>query len=139
MLEAKKLGFKVGVHTSGAYPKRLIKILPLVDWVGFDIKAPSDLVDKITNREGSEKLTSESLEIILEQRKNRINSENPLDVQFRTTVDPTVISKSEVERLESELLEIGIDNLVLQEVRTIGAPKEYAEKLLKINQAKLSD
>ena len=41
MAEVKELGFKVGLHTGGAYPKRLANLLNrgLVDWVGLDIKA----------------------------------------------------------------------------------------------------
>ena len=34
------LGFAIGLHTSGAYPRRLARVLPKVDWVGIDVKAP---------------------------------------------------------------------------------------------------
>ncbi|KOR27522.1 hypothetical protein TI03_06720, partial [Achromatium sp. WMS1] len=37
--QVKALNYQVGVHTAGSNPKRLRQILPLVDWVGFDIKA----------------------------------------------------------------------------------------------------
>lgn len=33
-------GFEVALHTSGVYPERLAKVLPLIEWVGLDIKAP---------------------------------------------------------------------------------------------------
>ena len=33
-------GFKIGLHTGGAYPRRLRIVLPLIDWVGIDVKAP---------------------------------------------------------------------------------------------------
>lgn len=38
---AKQLGFQVGLHTGGAYPRRLAALLAqnLVDWIGLDIKA----------------------------------------------------------------------------------------------------
>ena len=36
------LGFKVGLHTGGAYARRLADVLPQVDWIGFDVKAPRD-------------------------------------------------------------------------------------------------
>lgn len=38
---AKALGFQVGLHTGGAYPRRLAELLEhgLVDWIGLDIKA----------------------------------------------------------------------------------------------------
>jgi anaerobic ribonucleoside-triphosphate reductase activating protein len=40
MRAAKQMGFRVGLHTAGIYPRRLETLLPLTDWVGMDIKAP---------------------------------------------------------------------------------------------------
>ncbi|MDD5304810.1 MAG: anaerobic ribonucleoside-triphosphate reductase activating protein, partial [Elusimicrobia bacterium] len=37
MREVKAMGFKIGLHTGGAYPERLVALLPLIDWVGLDI------------------------------------------------------------------------------------------------------
>lgn len=37
--QVRQLGFAVGLHTAGAYPARLERLLPSVDWVGLDIKA----------------------------------------------------------------------------------------------------
>nr|NLD41558.1 anaerobic ribonucleoside-triphosphate reductase activating protein [Actinomycetales bacterium] len=43
MAEVREMGFEVALHTAGAYPRRLAEVLPLVDWVGLDIKAlPED-------------------------------------------------------------------------------------------------
>ncbi len=39
MERAHTLGFQCGLHTMGAYPTLLRPLLPLIDWVGFDIKA----------------------------------------------------------------------------------------------------
>ncbi len=36
------LGFQTGLHTAGIVPHTLRAVLPLVDWVGLDIKAPFD-------------------------------------------------------------------------------------------------
>ena len=36
------LGFKVGLHSAGAYPGLLARVLPHVDWIGLDIKALPD-------------------------------------------------------------------------------------------------
>ena len=33
-------GFKIGLHTGGAYPRRLAALFRHVDWIGFDVKAP---------------------------------------------------------------------------------------------------
>ncbi|MEW8662881.1 MAG: anaerobic ribonucleoside-triphosphate reductase activating protein [Candidatus Thiodiazotropha sp.] len=37
--EVKAMGYLIGLHTAGIYPERLQRLLPLVDWVGLDIKA----------------------------------------------------------------------------------------------------
>ncbi|GHT80811.1 anaerobic ribonucleoside-triphosphate reductase activating protein [Actinomycetota bacterium] len=121
--------FKIGLHTGGAYPKTLQRILHDVDWIGFDIKAPLGLYDKITNILGSEQIATHSLGMILEEQEFRKNTDRPLSITFRTTVDQTVMSEDDVKRLQSQLKEKGIDNLVLQEVRTLGAPEDYATKL----------
>lgn len=46
--QIKELGFKVGLHTAGAYPRRVEQLLEAqaLDWVGLDIKAlPEDYAD----------------------------------------------------------------------------------------------
>jgi pyruvate formate lyase activating enzyme len=39
LAEIKSMGFHVGMHTAGIYPRRFEQLLPLLDWVGLDIKA----------------------------------------------------------------------------------------------------
>ncbi len=51
--EVRALGFKIGLHTSGAYPERLRRLLPLLDWVGLDIKSLPEGYDEITGVKGS--------------------------------------------------------------------------------------
>ena len=48
--DVRELGFQVGLHTGGQFPTRLARVLPQVDWVGFDVKAPWDDYDRITRR-----------------------------------------------------------------------------------------
>ena len=38
----REMGFGVGLHTAGAYPRALAKTLPHTDWVGIDVKAMPD-------------------------------------------------------------------------------------------------
>ncbi len=38
----REMGFGVGLHTAGAYPRALVKTLPHTDWVGIDVKAMPD-------------------------------------------------------------------------------------------------
>ncbi len=37
---ARSLGFRIGLHTAGILPERFAPLLPWIDWVGFDVKAP---------------------------------------------------------------------------------------------------
>ena len=50
----KEMGFLVGLHTSGCIYNNFIKILPLIDWVGFDIKQVFNKYSEITQITNSE-------------------------------------------------------------------------------------
>jgi len=53
MGEVRNLGFMVGLHTAGSNVQRLRQVLPLVDWVGLDIKAPAVRYREITGARGA--------------------------------------------------------------------------------------
>lgn len=46
--EVRALGFGIGLHTAGMYPRRLAEVLPWVDWVGMDVKATQQNYDIVT-------------------------------------------------------------------------------------------
>ena len=110
-------GYGVGLHTGGAYPTRLAAILPLVDWVGLDIKAMPDQFDAITRTRGGALPAFRSLDLVLE---------SGVDVQVRTTVDPTVMGEDDVARLTVHLAERGVGEHVIQTVRAEGPPDTEA-------------
>jgi anaerobic ribonucleoside-triphosphate reductase activating protein len=63
---ARGLGYQVGLHTAGIHPRRLRRVLPLVSWVGLDIKAPFDArYDAITQLRGSWRAASAALDAVL--------------------------------------------------------------------------
>lgn len=64
--QVRGLGFKVGLHTAGPYPERLRRILPLVDWVGLDIKALPEDYPEVTGVQGSGARAWASLELLLD-------------------------------------------------------------------------
>jgi pyruvate-formate lyase-activating enzyme len=47
MRTARALRFRIGLHTAGPYPKRLAAALPLIDWIGLDIKAPFEDYERV--------------------------------------------------------------------------------------------
>lgn len=104
-LEVKALGFKVALHTSGSLPERLKALLPIVDWVGLDIKAPFALYDSITNSTGSGERAKESLQMLLA---------SGVDLECRTTIDPELLSEADVLQLARDVRACGAEALVLQ-------------------------
>lgn len=118
--QVRELGFGVGLHTAGAYPTRLAKVLPLVDWVGLDIKAlPGDYREVVGYDVGAKGW--ESLDIVL-------SSELPYEV--RTTVHPGSPAARNYEQILGLLRERGVENFALQDARAQGASGEFAELAL---------
>jgi pyruvate formate lyase activating enzyme len=120
MREVRELGFGVGLHTAGPYPRRFAEVLPLCDWVGLDIKAPERLYGSVTGVASAAAKAFACLRIALD---------SGVDLQVRTTVDPTTMSDADVVELTATLHALGVVDHVLQEVRTEGTRPEYAERL----------
>ena len=102
------IGFKIGLHTAGSYPRRLAEVLPLVDWVGMDIKAAFDDYEHITRTPGSGRAARASAALIIA---------SGVAHQFRTTVDQRLFARADVARISSQLALMGATNHVLQACR----------------------
>ena len=110
--EVREMGYRVGLHTSGSYPIKLIPLLPLVYWIGLDIKAPLDFrYDLITGISGSARPTRASLEAIIA---------SGIDYQIRTTVHPKLLSHLDLREIEQQLTSIGAHTPVIQPFRAQG-------------------
>ncbi|TNG01370.1 MAG: anaerobic ribonucleoside-triphosphate reductase activating protein, partial [Gammaproteobacteria bacterium] len=107
--EVKEMGFKIGLHTAGIYPERFQALLPLLDWVGLDIKASMSDYEKITGVPGSGKRAWQSAEILIK---------SGVDHEIRTTVHPDLIDEQALIQLTMELGELGVRNYCLQECIT---------------------
>ena len=114
------LGFGVGLHTAGAFPRQLRAVLPWVDWVGLDIKASPAQYAAITGVDLSGGAAYAALDAVLAAG---------VPVQVRTTVDPTVHRPDDVVELQERLASRGVTDHVLQTVRTVGVRPEYADRL----------
>ena len=119
MREVRALGFGVGLHTAGPYPRRFAEVLPLCDWVGLDIKAPAHLYGAVTGVQSSAAKAFACLRLALD---------SGVDLQVRTTVDPTVLTADDVRGLTSTLLALGVREHVLQQVRSEGTRPEFADR-----------
>ncbi len=111
MRKTRHLGFRVGLHTAGMHPQRLQTILPLVDWVAMDIKAPFEEYAVTTGARASGNTALESAQLILA---------SGVAHEFRTTVHPALLPPDALSTLAQSLAKLGVRNYVLQEFRAQG-------------------
>ncbi|EXJ16524.1 Ribonucleotide reductase of class III (anaerobic), activating protein [Imhoffiella purpurea] len=102
--ETRALGFKVGLHTGGAYPDRLRALLPLVDWVGLDIKALPREYPAITGVADSGLRAWESLDLLLAAR---------VPVEVRTTLMPDW-TPEQIAELAHGIADAGVEHYCIQ-------------------------
>lgn len=105
MVVVRELGFKVGLHTAGCYPDRLAKLLPLVDWVGLDIKALPEDYPALTGVPGSGERAWRSLQLLLT---------NGIHHEVRVTVHEDMLALSKLTRLLKRLTATGTQSIALQ-------------------------
>lgn len=109
--EVRALGFRVALHTGGPAPERLAAVLPHVDWVGFDIKAPFAEYESITGVAESGAAAKESLLRLLA---------SGVAYQLRTTVHPKLLNAAALERLNDDLATLGCSPTLVQPFRPQG-------------------
>ncbi len=110
--EVKALGYKIGLHTGGYRPEHLKKILPLLDWVGFDIKAPfvEENYQKAVGGANHLNKAQESLQLLLE---------SGINFECRTTCDPRILSVEDIYAIAGELKKRGVKSYHLQKYRPV--------------------
>ena len=107
MLEVKNMGFKIGLHTAGAVPEMLAKVVPLVDWIGFDVKNDFKEYDQITGVPNSGKAALQSLNILIAANAN---------FEVRITMYKSLDTLRIIELLK-ELSSMGVRTVALQKCR----------------------
>ena len=121
----KELGYKIGLHTAGLHPSRLAALLPLIDWVGMDIKTEFARYSAVTGVPGSGERARRSMELVLA---------SGVAHEFRTTVHPGIVPAAILERLSEGLAQLGVRRYAVQEFRRRGcsgsAPAERADSKL---------
>lgn len=111
MRAVRSLGFGVGLHTAGMYPRRLQEVLPLVDWVGMDIKATPQGYDAVTRVADSAQAVWASAGILLA---------SGVAHEFRTTVHPDLHTEPDLLELAQSLSTMGARHYALQAFRSTG-------------------
>ena len=107
VIDVKKTGLKVGMHTAGAYPDRFAKVVSFLDWVGFDVKQSFKDYQLITNIPNSGEKALDSLKVLLE---------SGVDYEVRMTMHESIETESVVDVLR-ELCQMGVRKVVLQKCR----------------------
>lgn len=105
--EIKQLGFKVGLHTGGAFPGMMKNVLPMIDWVGFDVKTEFDKYENITQMPCSGAAARQSLDLLLS---------SGVEYEVRITLDKS-LSISTISKILKLLSQIGVNKAVLQNCR----------------------
>ncbi|WP_321342928.1 anaerobic ribonucleoside-triphosphate reductase activating protein [Breoghania sp.] len=109
--ETRALGFRIGLHTGGPYPARLEAVLPLLDWIGYDVKAPFGEYERITGVPGSGDKARAGLEMVLK---------SGVECDIRTTEYEPVLDGPALARLADDLATMGVMSFRLQPYRAVG-------------------
>lgn len=122
--QVRALGFRVGLHTAGMLPRRLRALLPRLDWVGLDIKAPltdGALHAHISGTRGGAKggaaAVRESLAALCA---------SGIAFECRTTAHPALLDGPALEAIARELVAFGVTRYAVQVSRPAGALADAA-------------
>lgn len=115
MKQVRQMGFKIGLHTAGINPHALKRVLPLIDWIGMDIKAPFEDYAMITKTAHSGERARECARLVID---------SGTDYEFRTTVHPNLLSPLAIDRLTEQISLMGAKRFVLQKFRPDGCKND---------------
>lgn len=130
---AEKLELKRAIETNATNPRALERLLPHLDFVAIDVKAPLNnpkLYEKITGSVRTPRLAQK----IKESLKLAIDS--PAEVEVRTTVVPTLNDDEKIIAQLSDDIK-GVDSLRLQQFRNQQTLDPSFQKLPSPNRGKL--
>ena len=121
MREVKALGYEVGLHTGGYLPERFKEVLPLVDWVGFDIKAPLEAkaYKEVTGGIADVAKVYESLQALCDSGKH---------FECRTTCDPRFLRVEDIYTIADSLKNMGVKEYYLQKYRKVPSDTDTTDE-----------
>jgi pyruvate-formate lyase-activating enzyme len=90
-------------------------VLPLVDWVGMDVKAHWSAYEAITAVAGSAEAARQSLALLLA---------SGVDHECRTTLHPALHGSEDIIALGRQLQQLGVRNYALQLFRSDGCQSD---------------
>lgn len=123
LARVRAMGFATGLHTAGMYPQRLQALLPLLDWVGLDIKAPAPPdghYDAITHTPGSGDKAWSSLDLLLD---------SGVAHECRTTWHAGLYDEQALDAMAAQLAGKGVTHWALQACRDPAWPSTRAARI----------
>lgn len=132
--QVREMGFKVALHTGGAYPERLQPLLPQLDWVGFDLKTTFDAYDALTGTPGSGARAARSARHVLA---------SGVEHEFRLTYHAELVSPTAALSAALAAAVMGVRRFALQAFRPegcdsprlaadAGLPQDLIEQIRKV-------
>lgn len=106
--DARRMGYRIGLHTAGIYPLRLADALRHLDWVGLDIKADAQGYDDITGRRESQRPAQACLTLLLA---------SGVEFECRITWHPDWLDEARLLALARELARRGVRRFAVQNAR----------------------
>lgn len=113
LAQVRDMGFQTAMHTGGMYPDRLRAALPLLGWVGLDVKAPENRHVAVVGRRNGHAPVERSLDIVLA---------SGIAHECRTTWHPDLFGIGELQALGHSLLDKGVHRWVIQACRMHDRP-----------------
>lgn len=110
------LGLHTALHTGGMYPERLAALLPLLDWVGLDIKGPAHCYADVTGTPGTGQASAARAFAALHALQTHGTA-----YECRTTWHAGLFSVDELMDLADTLAANGVRRWALQACRAPGA------------------
>lgn len=135
--EVRALGFRTGLHTGGAFPARIDTIVqaaqgPLVDWVGFDLKAPPEVFAETVGLPA----TRGAARVWESSRRSFVAlARAGVEIELRTTLTPVLapyaprIVEVALDLWREAGAERGARTLIFQQARSDGTSDAFARTL----------
>lgn len=109
--QVRALGYKIGMHSGGTHPERIKSVLPLLDWIGLDVKAEFADYAAVTQVNNGGIPALASLKAVLA---------SGVAYECRTTAHPKLLPEDALLRLAQTLADMQIQNYALQVFRMQG-------------------
>ncbi len=98
-------GYATALHSAGVYPQALTRLLPLLDWIGLDWKAPLHDTAPTTGRAALGRRFAQAVHAVLAAG---------ISHEIRTTWHPALLPPSAMLAMAQQLAEMGVGAWVIQ-------------------------